>query len=44
MQRLFEDTASLIGLVCAFLGIFLGTLLDMPVLDGVASMLIGVSL
>jgi hypothetical protein len=33
---LFEDSASLVGLVLAFVGIFLGKLLDLPVLDGVA--------
>jgi cation diffusion facilitator family transporter len=38
---LFEDTASLIGLALAFLGILLGQLLGLPVLDGVASILIG---
>src|SRR5579859_2922451 len=41
---LFEDTASLAGLLFAFLGIFLGKLLNLPMLDGVASVLIGVLL
>jgi cation diffusion facilitator family transporter len=41
---LFEDTAALFGLVVAFLGIFLGHLLDNPYLDGVASIVIGVLL
>jgi cation diffusion facilitator family transporter len=39
---LFEDTAALIGLVIALVGIALGELLGMPVLDGVAS--IGIAL
>lgn len=41
---LFEDSAALIGLFIALLGIFLAHQLDMPVLDGVASILIGVVL
>jgi divalent metal cation (Fe/Co/Zn/Cd) transporter len=41
---LSEDTASLAGLVFAFLGISLGKLLGLPALDGVASVLIGVLL
>ena len=39
---LFEDTAALLGLVFALLGIALGQWLDMPALDGVAS--IGIAL
>ena len=39
---LFEDTAALIGLVLALLGIGLADMLDMPALDGVAS--IGIAL
>jgi cation diffusion facilitator family transporter len=39
---LFEDTAALLGLVVALLGIALGQWLDMPALDGVAS--IGIAL
>ena len=35
---LFEDTAALIGLVIALIGIALGEMLQMPVLDGVASL------
>ncbi len=35
---LFEDTAALIGLVIALVGITLADLLHMPVLDGVASL------
>lgn len=38
---LFEDAAALLGLIFALVGIFLGHALEMPVLDGVASMCIG---
>lgn len=38
---LFEDTAALAGLVVALVGIFAGHQLEMPVLDGVASIVIG---
>jgi len=41
---LFEDTAAMLGLAIAFAGIALGEYLDMPVLDGVASVMIGVIL
>lgn len=41
---LFEDTAALLGLVVALLGIFLGHQLNNPYLDGVASIVIGVIL
>lgn len=41
---LLEDSAALLGLVFAFLGIFLGMLLRLPELDGVASVLIGLLL
>jgi cation diffusion facilitator family transporter len=41
---LFEDSAALVGLAIAFLGIFFGELLDEPRLDGVASVLIGLNL
>lgn len=41
---LFEDSAAMIGLVIAFTGILLAQLLDMPILDGVASISIGVVL
>ncbi|PVV83777.1 cation diffusion facilitator family transporter [Dehalogenimonas alkenigignens] len=39
-----EDTAALIGLLFAFLGVFFGHLLDNPYLDGVASIMIGLLL
>ena len=38
---LFEDSAAMIGLIVAFLGIWLSDALNMPVLDGVASVAIG---
>ncbi|WP_157019202.1 cation diffusion facilitator family transporter [Mesorhizobium xinjiangense] len=38
---LFEDSAALLGLAIAFLGILFAQLLDMPQLDGVASIGIG---
>ena len=38
---LLEDSAALVGLVVAFLGIFLGRQLHLPYLDGVASVVIG---
>lgn len=41
---LLEDSAALLGLVFAFLGIFLGSQLGLPYLDGVASVLIGLLL
>ena len=41
---LLEDSAALVGLVVAFLGIFLGQQLSLPHLDGVASIVIGVLL
>jgi cation diffusion facilitator family transporter len=41
---LFEDSAALIGLVIAFAGTYFSVRLDLPVLDGVASILIGLVL
>lgn len=41
---LVEDAAALMGVVLAFLGIFLGRVLGIPLLDGVASIAIGVLL
>lgn len=41
---LFEDSAALIGLALAFLGIYLSQRLQLPVLDGIASILIGLVL
>lgn len=39
-----EDTAALLGLIVAFLGIFLGHVLGRPWIDGLASILIGIIL
>lgn len=44
MTVLLEDTAAMLGLMVAFFGIFAGQVLGMPVLDGVASLVIGVIL
>jgi len=41
---LFEDFAALIGLVVAGIAIYLGDVLNMPILDGIASIVIGVIL
>lgn len=41
---LFEDTAALLGLITALIGVFLSDQMNMPVLDGVASVVVGVIL
>ena len=41
---LFEDTAALLGLVVAFLGIWLGQLTGIVVFDGIATVIIGLIL
>jgi cation diffusion facilitator family transporter len=41
---LLEDSAALLGLIFAFLGIFLGRQLGLPFLDGAASVVIGLLL
>ncbi|PHR20885.1 MAG: cation transporter [Sphingopyxis sp.] len=41
---LFEDSAAMIGLIIAFLGIFASQYFNMPILDGIASICIGVVL
>ena len=41
---LAEDTAAGIGLIIAFLGVYFSHALEMPILDGIASLLIGVML
>ncbi|HEY8149770.1 MAG TPA: cation diffusion facilitator family transporter [Vicinamibacteria bacterium] len=41
---LFEDTAAVLGLLIAFAGTMAAQVLDRPVLDGVASILIGILL
>ena len=41
---LFEDSAAMLGLIVAFVGIALGQWLDMPILDGAASVVIGLIL
>lgn len=41
---LLEDSAAMLGLMIAFIGIFLGQVLDIPELDGVASVCIGLIL
>ena len=41
---LFEDSAAMLGLVVAGIGLFLNQMLEMPVFDGIASISIGVIL
>lgn len=41
---LFEDSAAILGLLVALLGIWLSQRLDLPVLDGLASLIIGMIL
>jgi len=41
---LFEDTAAMLGLVVAFIGIWVAVTYDLPVVDGIASILIGIIL
>lgn len=41
---LLEDTAALLGILAAFVGIFLADTLQMPILDGLASVVIGLIL
>jgi cation diffusion facilitator family transporter len=41
---LFEDTAAILGLLVALIGLSLGQLLNLQVLDGVASLIIGLIL
>lgn len=41
---LFEDASDVLGLIIAFLGVFLGHQLNNPYLDGAASILIGILL
>ena len=41
MTVLMEDSAAMLGLIAALIGIYLADTLDMPRLDGVASMAIG---
>jgi len=41
---LFEDTAAMLGLIAAMIGIWIAVTFDMPVIDGVASIIIGIIL
>jgi cation diffusion facilitator family transporter len=40
----FEDSAAILGLIVAFLGVFLGQVTGSPYFDGIASMIIGLVL
>ena len=40
----FEDSAAMAGLIIAFIGIAIGQAFDLPVMDGIASVLIGLIL
>lgn len=41
---LFEDTAAMLGIIVAFIGLAIGQYFDMPIFDGVASVIIGLIL
>lgn len=41
---LFEDSAAMLGLIVAFIGIWISVTYDLPVVDGIASIVIGVIL
>ena len=41
---LFEDSAAMLGLIIAFIGLMLAQMLNMPIFDGIASIAIGVVL
>jgi cation diffusion facilitator family transporter len=41
---LFEDTAALLGLATALIGVYLADTLQLPVIDGIASVIVGVIL
>lgn len=41
---LFEDTAAMLGLLVALIGIWISVTFDMPIIDGIASIIIGLIL